>query len=106
MCTFVFLISFGGFSIGPPASTTKPSSSNGLTPLTAAPTTSVQPAFGTTTLTRDDNSEVTGSSETREPRPQFTFLGEPPFTQSSFVKDPNKYEKPLTSQVLCFTTLL
>ncbi|XP_025998040.1 interferon-induced protein 44 isoform X3 [Astatotilapia calliptera] len=67
--------SFGGFSIGSPVLTTKPSSSNGLTPLTAAPTTSVQPAFGTTTLTRDDNSEVTGSSETREPRPQFTFLG-------------------------------
>ncbi|XP_013765562.1 interferon-induced protein 44 [Pundamilia nyererei] len=68
------ILSFGGFSIGPPASTTKPSSSNGLTTLTAAPITSVQPAFGTTTLTRDDNSEVTNSSETREPRPQFTFL--------------------------------
>ncbi|XP_039890122.1 interferon-induced protein 44 isoform X5 [Simochromis diagramma] len=64
-----------GFSFGIPVLTTKPSSSNGLTTLTAAPTTSVQPAFGTTTLTRDDNSEVTDSSETREPRPQFTFLG-------------------------------
>lgn len=102
MCTFFI----SGFNFGLPVLTTKPSSSNGLTPLTAAPTTSVQPAFGTTTLTRDDNSEVTDSSETREPRPQFTFLGEPPFTQSSFVKDPNKYEKPLTSHVLCFTTLL
>ncbi|XP_031587454.2 interferon-induced protein 44-like isoform X2 [Oreochromis aureus] len=68
-------ISFGGFSFEPPASTTKPLSSNGLTTLTAAPTTSVQPAFGTTTLTRDDNSKVTNSSETREPKPQFTFLG-------------------------------
>ncbi|XP_063351719.1 interferon-induced protein 44-like isoform X2 [Pelmatolapia mariae] len=57
-------------SFGVTAST----SSNGLTTLTA-PTTSVQPAFGTTILTRDDNSEVTNSSETREPRPQFTFLG-------------------------------
>ncbi|XP_031587469.2 interferon-induced protein 44-like isoform X2 [Oreochromis aureus] len=63
-----------GFSFGLAASTTKPSSSNGLTTLTAAPTTSVPPAFGTTTLTRDDNSEVTNSSETREPKPQFTFL--------------------------------
>ncbi|CAI5684984.1 interferon-induced protein 44 isoform X2 [Oreochromis niloticus] len=63
-----------GFSFGLAASTTKPSSSNGLTTLTAAPTTSVPSVFGTTTLTRDDNSEVTNSSETREPKPQFTFL--------------------------------